>query len=123
MNQVHAVTPFVMTHDLAASVNFFEGTLGFSCGFHMEGYAFLRRDKGAIRGLQVETGCAIAQQLIYLDCADVDALYAALKPGLDCLDAGRVRAPFDQPYGMREFHVKDPNNAALMFGMDIPPSP
>ena len=31
----------------------------------------------------------------------LDALYAALKPKLDTLPPGRVRPPFEQPYGIR----------------------
>jgi hypothetical protein len=30
-----------------------------------------------------------------------------------------VHAPFDQPYGMREFHVKDPDGCLLFFGERI----
>jgi hypothetical protein len=53
----------------------------------------------------------------------VDAVFAGLKHKLDQLPPDRVRAPFDQPYRMREFHVKDPDNCLLLFGADIPPSP
>lgn len=123
MTQITQITPFIMTHDLEASIGFFERVLGFKCGFQMENYAFVRRDTGALRLLETDKDCPISEQMIYLDCADVDALYAELKPKLDELPEGRVRAPFDQPYGMREFHVKDPDNCLLLFGKDIPPSP
>jgi hypothetical protein len=46
---------------------------------------------------------------IYIWVKGVDALYAKLQAELDKLPDGRVRAPFDQAYGMREFHVKDPD--------------
>lgn len=55
---------------------------------------------------------------IYLWVRHVDQLYADLKPKLDTLAEGRVRAPFTQPYGMREFHVKDPDGCLLFFGED-----
>ena len=42
-----------------------------------------------------------------------------LKSELDALPQGRVRPPFDQPYGMREFHVKDPDGCLLFFGQEI----
>jgi hypothetical protein len=60
--------------------------------------------------------------MIYLDCDDVEPVYARLKPQLDLLPDGRVRPPFDQPYDMRKFHLKDPDNCLLLFGTDIPPS-
>lgn len=55
---------------------------------------------------------------IYLWVRHVDQLYADLKPKLDTLAESRVRAPFTQPYGMREFHVKDPDGCLLFFGED-----
>ena len=122
MALVTLITPFVMTHDLAESLHFFTDTLGFECGFKMENYAFVHRKGRALRLLEVEPSCEIGEQMVYLDCDDVDALYAKLKPKLDMLPEGRVRAPFDQPYMQREFHVKDPDNCLLFFGMDIRPS-
>ena len=52
---------------------------------------------------------------------DVDAIHELRElalPGnaLETLPEDRVRAPFDQPYGMREFHVKDPDGCLLLFG-------
>ena len=56
---------------------------------------------------------------IYLWVRGVDALYAQLAGKLADLPEGRVRKPFDQPYGMREFHVKDPDGCLLFFGEPI----
>ncbi|MEM9577690.1 MAG: VOC family protein [Pseudomonadota bacterium] len=123
MAELTQITPFIMTHDLKASLAFFTEVLGFTCGFKMENYAFVRRKGGALRVIEVEKSCEIGEQMVYLDCDDVDALYATLKPQLDTLGESRVRAPFDQPYQQREFHVKDPDNCLLLFGMDIRPSP
>ena len=53
---------------------------------------------------------------IYLWVREVDELFSSLKPKLDQLPEGRVRPPFDQPYGMREFHIKDPDGCLLFFG-------
>jgi hypothetical protein len=54
----------------------------------------------------------------YVWVKDLDALWRDLKPGLNALPQGRVRAPFTQDYGMREFHVKDPDGFLLFFGED-----
>ncbi|WP_300032177.1 VOC family protein [uncultured Roseobacter sp.] len=119
MPGITQITPFVMTHDLDGSLRFFCEILGFTCGFQMENYAFIRQPDGALRLMEVAPDCDIGAQIIYVDCDDVDAFYAALKPKLDTLDSTRVRAPFDQPYRQREFHVKDPDNCLLMFGTEI----
>ncbi len=58
---------------------------------------------------------------VYLWVKHLDALYELLKPKLEALPAGRVRAPFTQDYGMREFHVKDPDGCLLLFGEESSP--
>ena len=119
MAELKLITPFVMTHDLDVSLSFFMKTLEFECGFRMDNYAFIHHKGHGIRLLEVEPSCDIGEQMIYLDVDDVDALYATLKSRLNKLASDRVRAPFDQPYLQREFHVKDPDNCLLMFGTDI----
>jgi catechol 2,3-dioxygenase-like lactoylglutathione lyase family enzyme len=122
MAEITQITAFVMTRDLEGSLAFFCNTLGFTCGFKQDNYAFVRRPGGALRLIEVDATCEIGEQMIYLDCDDVEAVYAQMKPRLDLLPEDRVRAPFDQPYAMREFHVKDPDNCLLLFGSNIPPS-
>ncbi len=58
---------------------------------------------------------------VYLWVKHVDALYEMLKAKLGDLPEGRVRAPFTQDYGMREFHVKDPDGCLLLFGEESSP--
>ncbi len=53
---------------------------------------------------------------VYVWVDGVDAYYEALKPRLIGLPQGRVRPPFNKPYGMREFHVRDPSGCLLFFG-------
>ncbi|MEQ8654523.1 MAG: hypothetical protein RIC87_18790 [Kiloniellales bacterium] len=45
----------------------------------------------------------------------LDKVYAALKPVLESLPEGRLRPPFNQPYGVREYLVKDPDACLLFF--------
>ena len=120
MAGIHQITPFVMTHDLDGALNFYCDILGFTCGFQQENYAFVRCPGGALRLLEVAPDCEIGAQIVYLDCDDVNDVYDALRPRLDSLGADRVRAPFDQPYNQREFHVRDPDNCLLMYGTEIP---
>ena len=122
--RITQVTPFVLCSDLEASIAFFIDRLGFACPFQAEGYAFVRRDVGALRLLQADGGIDLTderrEQMCYFDVEDVDALWAELDPGLRDLPEGRVRAPFDQPYGQREFHVTDPDALLMLFGQAIP---
>lgn len=121
--QLQAITPFVPCTNLQMQVDFFEKILGFKLGFREDNYAFLRRDAAAVRLIQVDPGVDLStpdrQGSFYIDVEDIDALYANMKPALDKLPAGRVRAPFDQPYRQREFHVADEDCTLIFFGEGI----
>mgnify|MGYP001795966430 FL=1 len=120
MPNVRQVTPFVFTRDLKASCAFFKG-LGIIPSFLLEehGYAYCTDGTVGIRLLEIGQDQDIAEQLVYFDVEDVDALYQTHKPFLDTLPEGRVRGPVDQTYGQRELHVKDPDNCLLMFGHNV----
>jgi catechol 2,3-dioxygenase-like lactoylglutathione lyase family enzyme len=111
----------VPVSNLDASVGFYVGTLGFAVVIRSDTPAFVKvRRDGLMVGLQggmaaevVElTGQVLAVQ-VWVD--DLTALWEELEPGLDALPAGRVRPPFLQPYGVREFHVKDPDGFLMLF--------
>lgn len=120
---VQAVTPFVRCADLQVQVAFYQDCLGFKMTSLADNYAYLRHGGAALRLLECppnSDGTALGHnQSFYIDVRDVDALYAQLKPALDGLPEGRVRAPFEQPYGQREFHVLDEDGALVFFGMAI----
>ncbi len=86
-------------------------------------YAFLRREAVAVRLIEVEAGEELAggEMSFYIDVAGIDALFADLLEALNGLPPSRVRAPFDQPYGQREFHVLDEDGNLIFFGEAIAP--
>lgn len=112
----------VPVRDVEASVAFYRDTLGFEARFVSEdkGFGTVIHGEAAIHLLATQDAGALQATAnnisVYLWVKGVDALYAQLQPKLDKLPEGRVRAPFDQPYGMREFHVKDPDGCLLFFG-------
>lgn len=117
------ITPFVMVTNMDKSLAFFTDTLGFVLGFQADNYAFIRRDKVALRLLEAESGADMSdkrrQQSCYIDVGDIDGLYSSLKSKLDELPSGRVRPPFNQDYGQREFHVMDEDALLIFFGEPI----
>ena len=117
------ITPFVPCTTLADQIAFYRDVLGFTVGFQEDNYAFLRRDAVAIRLVEVSADVDLhhpeRQGSFYIDVEDVDALYAELAPALATLPKGRVRAPFAQDYGQREFHVSDQDCTLVFFGAPI----
>ena len=112
----------VPVRDIEAAVDFYADILGFERRFVSDDKSFAITVHGdaAIHFVRTDDADALhatANNIsIYLWVRQLDALYATLEARLDELPEGRVRAPFDQPYGMREFHVKDPDGCLLLFG-------
>ena len=123
MARLEGIAPIVAVRDVATSLPFYTEVLGFDLRTAGEQYALVARDEAAV----VLTGGADAAALeatannvsAYVWVEDLAALWTSLEPALAALPEGRVRPPFDQPYGMREFHVKDPDGFLLLFGEEI----
>ena len=115
----------VPVRDVAATLDFYADVLGFERRFAADDQSFGIAVHGdaAVHFLRTSDAAALKETAanisIYMWVAGVDALYALYKPKLDDLAPGRVRPPFDQDYGMREFHVKDLDGCLLLFGEAI----
>lgn len=115
----------VPVRDVEASVAFYRDTLGFEARFVSDdkGFGTVIRGEAALHLLRTDDAEALRATgnniSVYVWVKGVDALFAQLESKLDQLPEGHVRAPFDQPYGMREFHVKDPDGCLLFFGENI----
>lgn len=114
------ITPFVPCTSVQAQIGFFRDVLGFDVGLQSDFYAFVHRDDVAIRLVQVSDHVNLShperENSFYIDVRGIDAVFDEMKPALDQLDPKRVRAPFDQPYGQREFHVADEDCTLIFFG-------
>ncbi|WP_170455588.1 bleomycin resistance protein [Ruegeria arenilitoris] len=123
MPRILQLTPFVLCSSLSRQIAFYCDRLGFACGFTQDNYAFLRLGPVAIRLLECPPradGLPLGhEQSFYIDVEDIDNLYESLRPKLEDLPEGRVRAPFDQPYQQREFHVLDEDGTLVFFGEGI----
>ncbi len=122
--RLHQITPFVPCTRLGTQIAFYRDRLGFEVGFAADNYAFLRRDEVAVRLVEVSASVDLShperQGSFYIDVEEIDALYAQMQPRLADLPAGRVRAPFNQDYGQREFHVIDEDCTLIFFGEGLP---
>ena len=123
MPTLHQITPFIPVKSLDNAVDFYSKYLKFSCTFKADNYAFLRHDQIAIRIVQVDDDIDLSvperQNSFYIDVTDIDALYVSLEAELSTLPQGRVRAPFNQDYGQREFHVIDEDCTLIFLGEGI----
>ena len=128
--------PMLAVDDMAATMTFWTEVLGFTVTSELSsgegrppGWCNLSRDGVSIMftwepehthddGSSHRSEAGLAGSL-YFNTDNVDALYDELrqKPGLD-----RIDPPSDQPHGMRELFVEDPNGFFVMFGQPLDPA-
>lgn len=115
----------VPVKDIETTVDFYADVLGFERRMISDDktFAIVVHGEAAIHFTKTTDAKALQATAnnisIYLWVRKIDKLYERLKSKLDLLPKARVRAPFNQPYGMREFHVKDPDGCLLLFGENI----
>jgi predicted enzyme related to lactoylglutathione lyase len=105
--------PVLHVADVAATAAFYRDVLGFTWDFGDETYAVVWRDNSAVhfvRGDGSPSGVHLFQW-----AEDVDAYFRELVDrGVDV-----TSKPKNQPYGLREFGVRDINGVGIVFGQDI----
>jgi uncharacterized glyoxalase superfamily protein PhnB len=115
--QFSGLTPILYVSDFEASISYYTDKLGFEKAWEWgepPGFGCVARDGVEIflcLGAQGQPGMWMSVFVIA-----VDALYEEL------LERGAkiVKPPTDQPWGMREFHVEDPNGHTFRFGQSVP---
>ena len=108
--------PVLHVPDVMASAVFYRDMLGFTWDFGDKDYAVVWRENAAIhfcRGNNTPSDIHL-----FLWVKDVDAYYAELK----ARGVNVAMEPKDQPYGIREFGVRDSNGVGILFGQDLEPS-
>jgi uncharacterized glyoxalase superfamily protein PhnB len=105
--------PVLHVADVKATAAFYRDVLGFTCDFGDDSYAVVWRDNSAIHFVRSDgnpTGVHLFQWV-----KDVDAYFKEI--------VGRgaevAAEPANQPYGVREFGVRDINGIGIVFGQDI----
>lgn len=115
------ITPFLGVRDLDASLAFYTKILDFGAFAVGGGYAYLERERAAIRLLQVSPDDVptIHTLSCYIDVHDVDDEVARLDARLHTLPPDRWQGPINQSYNQRELIVRDPDNHLIIFGQGL----
>lgn len=115
--------PILPAQDLAGTRAFYE-SLGFSAGYHDNRYEILRRDYLVIHlDSRDDLPPATNSTSCYWRVSDADALYREFAT-LDLPSDGvpSLSQPFDEPWGMREFALRDPAGNLVRVGHELPQS-
>ena len=115
---VQGISIALSTENVARSVKFYVGQLGFTCTLQLKGFARVRL--GAADIMLAEPNAHRPWQgpcftgSIYLDVNNVDALWESLKT------PARIVYPIEtMAYGVREFGVLDDNGYQLSFAQHV----
>ncbi len=105
--------PVLHVSDVAATAAFYRDVLGFTWDFGDETYAVVWRDNAAIHFVRDDVGPKGVHLFQWVK--DVDAYYReVVERGADI-----AKELADQPYGVREFGLRDINGVGIVFGQDI----
>lgn len=109
------ISPMIPSYNLKVTGKFFKEILGFTSLMETLEYAIYAKDQLTIHLLPA--GPDVGQMEFYMEIDNVDGLWEQIK---DKLIGLRVRAPFNQTYGMREIHIGVPETKTLLFiGQDL----
>jgi hypothetical protein len=119
MGSLRRAIPILATTDVTRALGHYQA-LGFEADeWEGGGYGFLHRDGVELHLGQVENLDPTANTVsVYLFVADADQLHTewAAAAAVD----GRLEAPTDTDYGLREGHHIDPDGNILRFGSPVP---
>jgi predicted enzyme related to lactoylglutathione lyase len=105
--------PVLHVPDVEATAIFYRDVLGFTWDFGDKTYAVVWRDNSAIHFVRDESSPRGVHLFQWVK--DIDAYYREIVGrGADV-----TAEPVDQPYGIREFGLKDINGVGIVFGQDV----
>jgi catechol 2,3-dioxygenase-like lactoylglutathione lyase family enzyme len=113
--------PILPAQDVSRTRAFYE-SLGFTAGYYDERYEIMRRGNLVVH---LEARRDLVPTANHTSCywrvTDADALYSEFAAlGLPSEGSPSLSEPFDEPWGMREFTMKDPAGNLIRIGHELP---
>jgi catechol 2,3-dioxygenase-like lactoylglutathione lyase family enzyme len=111
------ISPMLVTDRMNETLGFYREVLGFAPTVQTENYVIVERDGQTIHFQVAESEevmrCVRGHTEIYIEVSGIAALWEHVKT---FKDRYRIRELFEQPYGMTEFHIDDPNGCLVFVG-------
>jgi predicted enzyme related to lactoylglutathione lyase len=114
---VRRISPMLAVSDMEETLSFYQAVIGFTPTLNSPQYSIAARDGQTIHFQKAASDevmqCVRGHTEIYLEVTGIGALWELVK----CFkNRYRIRDLFDQPYGMTEFHIQDPNGCLVFVG-------
>lgn len=105
------LSPMIQSSDVIESAAFFQQVLGFTLVRKDNSYIILSKENCTLHIKQVINHRPESAEL-YLEVDQIDIVWDSIKGKLKGI---KVKEPFTQPYGMKEFHLLLPNTNTVLF--------
>ena len=103
--------------DMDQTLHFYTTILGFSIAMKSPEYSIIERDGATIHFMKAADESVMqavrGHTEIYIEVEDIRAIWKHVEPHKGTY---KIRDLFDQPYGMTEFHIGDPNDCLVFVG-------
>lgn len=118
--QARHLSPIVPVESMERSIGFYTEVLGFEVMMNTESYSIVTKDATSLHLTKAEDESVLAVTRghisIYLEVEKIEPLWAHVA---QFKDRYKIRDLFDREYGMREFHIIDPDGCLVFVGQRI----
>jgi len=119
MTTVKRISPMLAVADMEETIAFYRDVLIFEVEMQSDEYSIISRDGATIHLMKAADenvmACVRGHTEIYIEVDDISALWTHIEP---MRDRYKIRELIDQPYGMTEFHIGDPNECLVFVGQE-----
>jgi catechol 2,3-dioxygenase-like lactoylglutathione lyase family enzyme len=120
-HHVKRISPMLAVADMDETVDFYVTVLRFNVAKKFPEYAIVERDGATIHLMKAANESVLkavrGHTEIYIEVEDIASLWNHVKT---FKDKYKARDLFEQPYGMTEFHIGDPNECLVFVGQKTP---
>jgi catechol 2,3-dioxygenase-like lactoylglutathione lyase family enzyme len=114
------ISPMLAVADMEETIAFYRDVLGFVAVLNSPEYAIVERNGQTVHfqkaASQEVLNCVRGHAEIYIEVVGIESLWEHAKT---FKDRYRIRDLFVREYGMREFHIQDPNECLVFVGESI----
>lgn len=118
--QAKHLSPIIPVADMERSLRFYAEVLGFDIALQSDDYSIAKRGAASLHLTRAADQSVLnatrGHTSVYLEVDEVGPLWAHVSA---FKDQYKTRELFDREYGMREFHICDPDDCLVFVGQVI----
>lgn len=117
---IKRISPMLAVADMENTLRFYSDILDFRTTMESPGYSIVERDGATIHFMKAANESVMkavrGHTEIYIEVSNIAPLWEHVQRFKGDY---RIRDLFDRDYGMREFHISDPNDCLVFVGEKI----